>query len=141
MEEIIKTNLFESEKSSYLADLVKHKSGKYYINLKQSIRGFGDSLSEHEIKINPFVLNELIEVLINYRDYLIEVDKDIDFHIPQHKIDTLVERYMKGITLEDLSLQFDISLEMIENILANRGIPIVSNMKPSNKRNNYKKQR
>jgi hypothetical protein len=150
MEEILKTTLLEYEKSAFIIDLVKHHSGKQYVRILQTIR---EEESEHAraIKINPTLLSDIVRVLNSYRE-LIPGLKNTEQ--PKHnettrsvRLKSLTEsektaiqnRYLKGVSISDLTIQFDCKAELIEQILNNNGIVIMDNS--LTKSSNYKKFR
>lgn len=132
MKNILETTLLEFDKSSYLIDLVRHDTGKLYIEIVQTINGEGSSV--RSIKINPGALTDIVRVLQIYQDR-VPTKKMHDEGPPvvsdQQKIQ---ERYLKGVSIKELALQFDYSEELIEMVLRNRGVKIVSNKPPKFRR-------
>jgi hypothetical protein len=153
MEEILKTTLLEFEKSAFIIDLVKHNSGKQYIRILQTIQD-EETNNKRAIKINPSLLSDLLKVLNSYQE-LIPGDKEIkqskqttsDIATTQVRARTLKEsdktaiqnRYLKGVSIADLTIQFDCKAELIEQVLRNSNIAIVDNNPP--KSFHYKKIR
>ncbi|MDG4945699.1 hypothetical protein NMK71_04675 [Weeksellaceae bacterium KMM 9713] len=128
MKDIIDTTHLEFDKSNFLIDLVKHDSGHLYVQIVQVIREANNEKST--IRINPKHIPELIKVLQNYYAKIStfeDVEKITLSYIDQEKIQ---ERYLKGVPLKDLALQFDQSVELIEMVLRNRDIEIVDNKLP-----------
>jgi hypothetical protein len=130
MEEILKSSLLEYDKSTFLIDLIEHKSGANYIKIKQTIEG----IEQHqELKINPTVLTDLIFVLQSYQKDISKFGNDLNkSFFSDNKQKAIIERYLKGITILDLRLQFDCSEKIVEQILRNKGIEIVNNRSPEN---------
>ena len=60
-------------------------------------------------------------------------------YFSQEKKKEIIARYFKGVEIEDLALQFDCSINIIEQIITNAGLEIVSNKLP--KRTKWRKQR
>lgn len=115
MEEILKTKILEFDKSIFIIDLVKSYSGKQYIKLKQN---YLENNSFQEIKINDFVLKNIIVELQNLQKLINEPSfkvHKINLEVSQQK--EIVNRYLKGIKLKDLELQFDCKKEDILKIL------------------------
>lgn len=139
MEEILKSTLLQYDKSTFLLDVVKHKTGADYIRLTQTIDDEKDRIIRI-IKINKNVLVDVIAVLQNYQA---EFDKYAKSHsksyFSEDKKKSVVERYFKGITIKDLALQFGCTEQIIEQILFNKGIEIVDNKLPKQVR--YRKSR
>lgn len=140
MEEILKSILLEYEKSTFLIDLIKHNSGAKFIKIKQTVEG-NDIINE--LKINSSVLNDIIFILQDYQKEVKQTHSNIsNSYFSEEKQKSVIERYFKGITIEDLTLQFDCSKQIIEQILYNKGIGIVDNKQPQQPRKlRYKKRK
>lgn len=132
MDEVIKTFMLEYDKSSFLIDLVKHKSGNKFVRITQSI---DNGTSKDELKINPTVLTDLITILQQLRN---EIGNSIiqksSLYFSDERQKSIIDRYFKGISIEDLALQFECSIEIINQILFNKGIEIVDNKMTKTKR-------
>lgn len=124
--------MLEYNKSSFLIDLVKHKSGNKFIRITQSI---DNGTSKNELKINPTVLTDLITILQQLRTEIGDstIQKS-SLYFSDERQKSIIDRYFKGISIEDLALQFDCSIEIINQILFNKGIEIVDNKMPKTKR-------
>ena len=144
MENILKSTLLEYEKSAFIIELVEHNSGNQYIKIQQTI---SDENSEklRAIKLNPALLADFIKVLATYQGIipdtytpqfaiLEDITKSKYLSIEQQS--EVRRRYLIGVSIADLSLQFDCSESLILNILTSAGIEIVSNKIP----NKFKKQ-
>lgn len=128
MEEILKSKLLEYDKSTFLIDLIKHKSGAKYVSIQQTIEG---DPQKQKIKINPTVLADLIKLLETYLFEIVPYNNALDkTFFSDDKQQELIERYLKGVSIEDLMLQFDCSKQIIEQILLNKEIEIVDNKLP-----------
>lgn len=156
MEEVLKTTLLEFEKSAFIIDLVKHNNGKQYIRILQTIQD-EETNNKRAIKINPSLLSDLLNVL-NYYQELIPGDKEkqqtkqttLDNTTAQIRARTLTEsdkaaiqnRYLKGVSISDLTIQFDCKAELIEQVLRNSNIAILDNNPPkSYKYNKFRHKR
>jgi hypothetical protein len=156
MEEILKTTLLEFEKSAFIIDLVKHDSGKQYIRILQTIHD-EETNSKRAIKINPSLLSDLLKVLNSYQE-LIPDDKEkqqtkqttSDIETTKVRARTITEsdktaiqnRYLKGVSIADLTMQFDCKAELIEQVLRNSNIEIVDNNPPKSFHyNKFKRKR
>lgn len=153
MEEILKTTLLEFEKSVFIIDLIKHDSGKQYIRILQTIQD-EETNNKRAIKINPSLLSELLKVLNAYQE-LIPDNKEKqqpkqttqDTETTKFRARAFTEsdkteiqnRYLKGVSIADLTIQFDCKAELIEQVLRNNNIVIVDNNPP--KSFHYKKFR
>ncbi|MEO0311855.1 MAG: hypothetical protein RIQ89_1512 [Bacteroidota bacterium] len=142
MNEILQTTLLEYEKSTFLIDLVKHSNQKLFIQIMQTVQHENEPATQQEIKINPSVLKDLVSVLDTYYNLIAEgqpipsiketsalKSKCKKFLSENDKI-ALQNRYLKGVSISDLTIQFDCKAELIEQILQNKGIAIVDNKVP-----------
>lgn len=136
MEENLKTVLLEYEKSSFLIDLVKHKSGNLYIAVEQIIYINKNTSESQKIKINPSVLRDIIEVLSDFqKDIAVYKPSKSKNKITDENREQIIKRYLKGIEIKDLALQFNCSIKVIEQFLRNNEIEIVENkIKRSNRK-------
>ena len=141
MKTILETKLLEFDKSDFLIDLVKHDNGQLYIEIVQKILNT-DKKSE-SIKINPSVLSDILKVLQNYQAKLPKESISEIKHIIEFDQKKIQDRYLKGVSIKDLALQFDQTHELIEMILRNRGIEIVENKIPKSRyaKQYYKRKR
>lgn len=137
MKEILETTQLEFDKSAFLIDLVKHESGKLYIEIVQTINL--DQKSSQSIKINPSILTDLLRVLQNYQAKISNSESFSKKHLTDIDQKKIQEYYFKGISIKELALQFDQTAELIEMILRNKGIQIVSNKLP--KRQSWRKRK
>ena len=64
---------------------------------------------------------------------LVNTKESIKGYFTIEKKKEVITRYLKGIEIEDLALQFDCSKNIIEQILTNADIEIVSNKLPKGK--------
>ena len=132
MKEILETTHFEFDKSSFLIDIVRHTTGKKYIEINQTIDQ--DNIENRHLKINPLILNEIIEVLQNYK-HKIYTEENLEINNTWDETKLKIQnRYLKGISLKELKLQFGYSEKVITMILQNNGIKIVSNELPKKKK-------
>lgn len=122
MENIQKTILLEYEKSQFILDLIEHDSGATFVSITQKIQG--QEISQ-KLKINPSVLTDILFVLQQYK---VEIHKSFPSerhaYFSEEKQKQVVERFLKGISIDDLLLQFDCTKQIIEQILYNKGIEI-----------------
>ena len=132
MKEIIKTTLLEFDKSTFLIDLVKYEEGKLYVEIVQTIKDNYGEYSQSTIKIKPIVLDDVLDVLDEYLESIYENDNDAvrsnkSKRLSDPKKKEIVNRYLKGISIKDIALQFNCSELIIEQILRNKNIAIISN--------------
>lgn len=67
MEEILETILLESEKSTFLVDLIKYNDQQLYVQIIQTTHSEYKESTQHRIKINPKLLTDIISVLQTYK--------------------------------------------------------------------------
>lgn len=128
MEDIIKSLMLEYEKSSFLIDLIKHKTGYKFVKITQTIE---NNENTNELKINPTVLSDLISILQQFKKEIDDTNiHNSSLYFSDEKQKSIIDRYFKGITIQDLALQFDCKVEIINQILFNKGIEIVDNKMP-----------
>ena len=136
MKEILETVQLEFDQSSFLIELVRHTNDRKYIEINQTI--YENKADDNLIKINPSVLSELIEVLLNYKDKISDERTKDSNRTWDEKKRKIQRRYLKGIPIKDLVLQFGYSKNFIETILRNSGIEIVSIRLPKTSRRRKK---
>jgi hypothetical protein len=135
MESILKTTLLEYEKSAFIIELVEHNSGNQYIKIQQTIT---DDKSEkpRAIKLNPALLADFIKVLTTYQGIIPDTYTPQTAIIDENTKTTYLSidqqsevqrRYLIGVSIADLSLQFDCEEFLIYNTLLNNGIELASN--------------
>ena len=151
MEEILKTEMLEFDKSTFLIDLVQLNKGKQFIRITQIINN--DLSSDKKIiNINPSVLSDILKVLKAYQDIIPGGDDKRPSLIPSLKYSKVNQRpitesakleiqnrYLKGVSIREISIQFNCKVELIEQVLRNNNIEIVENQLPRSFR--YKKFR
>lgn len=124
MNQTLQTQQLEFDKSTFLVDLKKHKNGKVYVEVSQEI--LETKKVNQTLKINPILIPDLIKVLqtmydkvpssqISSKQFICEADKQ-----------KIQNRYLKGVPLADLAMQFDLKQENIEMMLRNRNITVLS---------------
>jgi superfamily II DNA helicase RecQ len=126
MKEILKTTLLEYDKSSFLIDLIRHDSNNLYISIKQNIHKADGADESLEVKINPSVLSEIMEVLTAYRNLIPKQQFNRKGYLSEEDKEKIQTYYLKGISIKDLTIQFHCSAELIEQILRNHEIEIVN---------------
>ncbi|MCO5259800.1 MAG: hypothetical protein M9916_06620 [Crocinitomicaceae bacterium] len=138
MEDVLKTTLLEFEKSAFIIDLVKHDNGKQYIRILQTIRD-EETSKKRAIKLNPSILSDIIKVL-NYYNELINDEqikttnqtKNKHIKIITESDKTAIQnRYLKGLSIAELTVQFDCEAELIKQVLRNNNIKIVDDNSPN----------
>lgn len=141
MKTILETVQLEFHKSDFLIDLVKHSDGLLYIEIVQTI--MDSKHGNSSIKINPTVLSDIIKVLQDYQAKIPRKSGLKDKYITDSEQQEIQKRYLKGVPIKDMAMQFDQNTELIEMVLRNKGIEIVENKIPKTKfwTKNYKRRK
>ena len=138
MRKIIETKQLEFEKSSFLIDLVKHDNEALYIEVVQRIHN--QSTTCQTIKINPTILMDIVSVLLDMYENILHNQTKSFLPFTEKDKQSIQTKYLKGIPIKDLAIHYDISPKLIEMILRNRGIVIMSDLK-SDKNTPWKKRK
>lgn len=128
MKETIDKHTLAYEKSTYGLKLIKVSSKLFYVDLTQIIHASGESVNN--IKINPTALPDIIEALQCYKQILDEIFIARPKYISKAKQQIIQDRYLKGVSIEDIAMQTGKTEELIETILRRRDIEIVPNKLP-----------
>lgn len=141
MLKILKTKQLEYEKSSFLIDIVQHSNNEKYVQIVQTISIEGDNSKKQTVKFSKKMLQDVINSLIHF---LNEIDPNITIENKELvKAETdqneIVKRYLKGVKIEDLSLQFRLKADVIEQILRNNDVEIVNQELPYFLKKGYRK--
>jgi len=127
MQEILKTEIINTEKSRYNLELIKAANGISYVSITQSVFvNYLDTI-ESRVRIRPSDLDEIIQILISYQS-------EIKKNYPRKKVLTdfrkkeLINRYLnKCLEIETLAVQFDCSVTEIKQLLIENSIAVTSN--------------
>lgn len=131
MKNVIETTLLEFDKSNFIIQLVEMNFGTPYIEINQTINAENSVVS---LKLNPAVVSDIIKVLQNYYAKIDQKYTGLRTFISDDDQQKMVKRYLKGDSIQDLALQFDQSPELIEMILRNKNIVVVSNNQQKRKK-------
>lgn len=126
MKHFIETKVIHHTKSDLLIDIIKHESGKNYLEIIQT---FHDEKQNTSIKVNPIILNQLIESLQEIQQ---EHFSTID--ISETEKEKIISNYLKGASTEGLSLLINKSKKFIEEVLTQNGIVLAENNPPKRKK-------
>lgn len=132
MIKVLETRQLEFAKSSFLIDLVKHDNGALYIEILQNIQN--EKSEGQKIKINPTVLMDIVKVLLEFHEKIPDSQVNRVLYWTESEKKKLQDRYLKGVPIKDLALQFDTTEKVIEMILRNMNLKIVSDFKPEKRR-------
>ncbi len=127
MQEVLKSEIINTEKSRYNLELIKTANGLFYVSIGQSVFVHQLDTIESHIRIRPSDLDEIIQILVSYQ---LEIRKN---H-PRKKVFTdfrkkeLINRYLnKCLEIETLAVQFDCSVTEIKQIFFENNIAVTSN--------------
>jgi hypothetical protein len=122
MDELIRSKKLQFEKSNLFIQIRKQETGIEYIKIIQNI---GNDL-KRSILINPNNLDEIIETLIDFREEIAINQKIEDKNsIKEEDKQKIINTFLKGITIKDLSLQFRYKEEVIKELLTKNEIVII----------------
>lgn len=122
MEEILKSTLIDLEKSFFYINFMKHSSGEKYISIEQTL---ASNYKKQKVTLKVSDLTQLITVLENYKNENFTPDPfDAPKYFSKEKLQSIVSIYFKGISIKDIALQFDCSVEIIEKVLTYKEIEI-----------------
>ncbi|OFY89887.1 MAG: hypothetical protein A3K10_09440 [Bacteroidetes bacterium RIFCSPLOWO2_12_FULL_31_6] len=128
MKDILKTTQLEFDKSFFLIDLIELNTGKIYIEIAQTIHT--ENKGVQIIKINPTILSNILDVLQEYQSDISDRNNARKLLLTEKEQNKIQDRYLKGLSINELALQFEETEENIEMILRNKGIEIISNEIP-----------
>ena len=122
MDELVRSKKLQFEKSNYFIQIYKQESGIEYIKIIQNI---GNDLKS-SILINPNNLDGIIETLIDFREEIALNQKIDDANsIKEEDKQNIINTFLKGITIKDLSLQFRYKEDVIKDLLVKNDIVII----------------
>lgn len=139
MKKIRKTKQLEFDKSTFIIDLVEVENGQSYIEVLQRIHN--EKSEGQRIKINPSVLMDLINTLLEFQQMIPPRQKEGIVHFTESDKKAIQDRYLKGISSKDLAMQFDTTEAIIEMILRNRKIVVMSDVTPVPKKRWWRKRK
>jgi hypothetical protein len=126
MDKLVRSNKLQFEKSNYFIQIYKQENDYEYIKIIQNI---GNDI-KNSILINPNNLDEIIDTLIRFREE-ITLNQTIDdkYFIKEEDKKVIINTFLKGITIKDLSLQFRYKEAAIRELLVKNDIEIIEGIK------------
>lgn len=122
MDELVRSKKLQFEKSNYFIKIYKQESGLEYIKIIQNIGNDKKS----SILINPNNLDGIIATLIDFKEEIALNQKIEDnYFIKEEDQKTIINTFLKGITIKDLSLQFRYKEDSIRDLLVKNDIEII----------------
>ncbi len=103
MEERLETTLLEYDKSTFIIDLIRHSSGQMYLAVEQIVHLDNNVNQSQKIKINPSILDDIIEALTNHKKKLLKDNKTSSSkrYFSSERKEELKKRYFKGVSIKD----------------------------------------
>ena len=137
MDELVRSNKLQFEKSNYFIKIYKQENGYEYIKIIQNI---GNDVKS-SILINPNNLDEIIDTLVRFRDE-IALNQKIDdkYFVKEEDKKGIINTFLKGITIKDLSLQFRYKEDAIRELLVKNDIEIIEGIKIIPKKWKYRRK-
>jgi len=138
MDELVRSNKLQFEKSNYFIQIYKQENGYEYIKIIQNI---GNDVKS-SILINPNNLDEIVDTLIRFRNE-IALNQKIDdkYFIKEEDKNALINTFLKGITIKDLSLQFRYKEDAIRDLLIKNNVEIIEGINMSAPKWKFRKKR
>lgn len=132
MLKLISTKRISFDKTTFTISLQENEIGSKYISIGQEIAG-KHSMDTIHMTIDMFesILSELSTLVNNQK---LKRNTNINPLKSAELQAEIIRLYFKGIPLENLTLQFNCSLETLKNVLYMNNIEIVNNNTPPRKR-------
>ncbi|MFA9189102.1 hypothetical protein AAGV33_12000 [Flavobacterium sp. FBOR7N2.3] len=138
MDELVRSKKLQFEKSNYFIQIYKQESGIEYIKIIQNIGNDKKS----SILINPNNLDGIISTLIDFREEIALNQKIEDnYFIKEEDIKTIINTFLKGITIKDLSLQFHYQEKDIRDLLIKNDIEIIEGINMNPNKSKFRRKR
>ncbi len=122
MDELVRSKKLQFEKSNLFIQIYKQESGIEYVKIIQNI----GNKTKSSILINPNNLDAIIATLINFKEE-IALNQKIEnkYFIKEEDKPIIIQTFLKGITIKDLSLQFRYQEDAIREMLIKNDIEII----------------
>lgn len=122
MDELMRSKKLQFEKSNYFIQIYKQETGLEYIKIIQNI---GNDVKS-SILINPNNLDGIIDTLISFKEEIALNQKIEDkYLIKEEDQKAIINTFLKGITIKDLSLQFRYKEDTVRDLLVKNEIAII----------------
>ncbi|TDB66044.1 hypothetical protein [Arundinibacter roseus] len=139
MDKLIKKSLLNHGKSTIQIKLLRHTSGKMYVQIQQTIEGPPETSSE--INLNPALLPEILTVLQLYQNEIVTASLPKKPVFSQKDQQRMVHWYLKGVSAKDIGLLFNTKEEIIHDILLKNEIELAENKVPTPKKKRFRFRR
>ena len=122
MDELVRSKKLQFEKSNLFIQIYKQDTGIEYIKIIQNI---GND-TKSSILINPNNLEGIIDTLINLKEEIALNQKIEDkYFVKEEDKKGIINTFLKGITIKDLSLQFRYKEDAIRELFVKNDIEII----------------
>ena len=126
MSQVVKAQVLEFEKSSFLIELKEHHLGDLYLSVTQTIKSTNQT--EQTLRINPAYLKKLVNVM----KALCPEEEQTQLKVRDKlkkpgAVDAIINTYLKGVDLKSLALLYDVTVSDIEELLRLNDVPIIEN--------------
>jgi len=126
MEELIKVEKLQFNKSTLCFNKYKNEKGFTYIKVIQNC----EIDTENTILINPKNLDAIITVLKRFKEEISADEKNVsDLYISEMDQKIIIKTFLKGVQISDLVLQFRYEDATIREILLKNNIVIIDGIK------------
>lgn len=135
---LLHSTTIEYEKSTFFVEMLEHTNGQEYVTIEQIVHLDNDNHHSKTIRINPVALDKIILVLIEMRTKLSARKGEKVFNEKDQQ--EIVRRYLKGVDIKDLMLQFDGDEKAISKALLMNNVEIVSQDVPKYNAKRWRKR-
>ena len=125
---LIDSKIIESKKSTFFVEILENSSGNKYVTIEQIVRIDNDNQHSVKIRINPIVLDKIIEALMEMEVVLTNQKKEKSFSKKIQK--EIVRRYLIGVEIDELAMQFRCDANAIRNVLIMNNVEITNQRVP-----------
>lgn len=138
MDELVRSKKLQFEKSNLFIQIYKKETGIEYIKIIQNI---GND-TKNSLLINPNNLDAIIDTLISFKEEILLNQKiDDKYFIKEEDKQILINTFLKGITIKDLSLQYGYKEKTIQDLLIKSEIVIIEGIDIPNRYNYLKRNK
>lgn len=131
MEKLISSSKIALQKSTFTIDLLRHETGWKYLTIDQYIKVKNKNIHQGTFKINPDALRQLLKILNKYLPEVEQADplyekilnKELK-SISTNARRIIVSRYLRGVSVNDLTMMYECHKEVIYHIVKLAGIPV-----------------
>ena len=114
----------QHEKSTFFVEMLEHRNRQKYITIEQIVHINNSNHHSEKIRINPIALEDIIEALLEMRDEL--TTSNLNGHLlTDNQQQEIVKRYLKGLEVKDLAVQFNCSERAVISVLLKHKVEVV----------------